>query len=859
METEEFMKRFFLLVGPLILAWSAGCTVGSAWQGGQAGESCDRLHPCAGDLLCRGGVCVAVHDAGTDADVQDAPDVSDVTDVPDADADVPDADADVPGCTDPNIPCGEECCGPSQQCRDGHCITPVACSGDGQCQGDTYCQDGFCIPYGTGPRGTFNPACGEYPQSGIFSPVLHCEWSAPPPGDPYPNHLQVLSTPLVADFDFDGDPAVVLPSIVFVTYNGLDGSSGYYNGSYGVIRILDGRDCTQLYNVGTQLNGCNTPAIADLDGDGRPEILAHNGLGGMEAFRYDPGTDAWVQFWHGHDGNGANITYGAQSTGWSGVAVHDLDDDGSPEVLSFGMVYDSTGLQIASALGRPGNLAYPAVADLNRDGSPDLCNGQNLYTFNSATKQWDTVWTTGPAGTYVAYGDFGTYPLDSAGDDRRIKDGIAEIVVVGSGRVVMVNVHGRTVFGPVNFPAGSGGGPPTVGDFDGDGRAEFSAAASDSVVVFDPDCQGIAEIDTCVSLRTDGILWHQVSQDHSSNRTGTSLFDFEGDGRVEVVYADEVFTRVYDGRTGEVLFSQWHSSCTWNENPIVADVNGDYRAELVVPSNRNCNIQPTTAGGVGYPTSPNGRPMDPIFRGLRCQVGAECLSGVCDMGFCRCTGNADCFGDGSGYVCAAPVAGTPGSGNVCRSEWLGQYPGIRVYRDTLDRWVPSRWIWNQHTYSVTNVSESGRVPRTSVWLQNWVDATLNNYRQNVQGSVEVGTSPDLTLRASSFSCQLDSSAQLEAVACNRGTQPAPTGTPVSFFDNATSDFICAASLAAPLMPGQCVPVSCNLPIPPRNAATAIAVRVVVDATDQGASVLGECNELNNTGIITGVYCEVIGK
>ncbi len=300
------------------------------------------------------------------------------------------------------------------------------------------------------------------------------------------------------------------------------------------------------------MNGCNTPAIADLDGDGRPEILAHNGLGGMEAFKYDPGTDAWIQLWHGHDGTvrispmarspqvvrSSRARFGRRrpsgsSLVWHGVRFH--------------------GLQIANALARPGNLAYPAVADLDRDGRPDMCNGQNLYRSIPRPSNGTRY---GPPGDRVVRGlwDFGTFPQDAAGDDRRAKDGIGEIVVVGSGRVIMVNVHGRTIFGPVNFPAGSGGGPPTVGDFDGDGRAEFSAAASDSVVVFDPDCQGIPEINTCVSLRTDGILWHQVSQDHSSNRTGTSLFDFEGDGRVEVVYADEVFTRVYDGRTGEVLF-----------------------------------------------------------------------------------------------------------------------------------------------------------------------------------------------------------------------------------------------------------------------------------------------------------------
>ena len=92
-------------------------------------------------------------------------------------------------------------------------------------------------------------------------------------------------------------------------------------------------------------------------------------------------------------------------------------------------------------------------------------------------------------------------------------------------------------------------------DFDGDGRAEVSCSGSDSIAVFDPDCQGTPDAAFCESLAVNGVLWWQPSQDHSSNITGSSLFDFEGDGSVEVVCADEVFTRVYSGRTGEVLLS----------------------------------------------------------------------------------------------------------------------------------------------------------------------------------------------------------------------------------------------------------------------------------------------------------------
>ena len=90
------------------------------------------------------------------------------------------------------------------------------------------------------------------------------------------------------------------------------------------------------------------------------------------------------------------------------------------------------------------------------------------------------------------------------------------------------------------------------------------------------------------------IAWSRRTQDLSSTLTASSTFDFEADGRSEVIYADECFARIYDGSTGDVLLSHYRSSCTWSESAVVADVDGDYRAELVIPSNKACSaVYPT--------------------------------------------------------------------------------------------------------------------------------------------------------------------------------------------------------------------------------------------------------------------------
>jgi hypothetical protein len=62
----------------------------------------------------------------------------------------------------------------------------------------------------------------------------------------------------------------------------------------------------------------------------------------------------------------------------------------------------------------------------------------------------------------------------------------------------------------------------------------------------------------------------------------------DGDGAAEIIYRDELNVRVYRGTDGKVLWRVPMSSCTWHEYPVVADVDADGHADLVVPANNNC-------------------------------------------------------------------------------------------------------------------------------------------------------------------------------------------------------------------------------------------------------------------------------
>src|SRR5690606_31397180 len=128
------------------------------------------------------------------------------------------------------------------------------------------------------------------------------------------------------------------------------------------------------------------------------------------------------------------------------------------------------------------------------------------------------------------------------------------------------------------------------------------------------------------------VRWKQDSQDATSRQTSATLFDFNGDGKTEVIYADECYLRVYAGEDGTVLYSSPRNSSTWLESPIVADVDRDDNTEIIV---QNSSAQGCDA-------------VDPIHPGIVCETNDECpATSTCADGYCRCTADTDCRGDDS--------------------------------------------------------------------------------------------------------------------------------------------------------------------------------------------------------------------
>ena len=375
---------------------------------------------------------------------------------------------------------------------------------------------------------TIDESCEVEAVVGTFTPVL--EWKDESVGDAY-------ATPVVGHLtDDDGDGTYGsegdIPDIVVVN-------------AAGMAYAMSGDGSGHHWNVNISSSEPASAAIGDLDGDGAPDVV-FSGSGGFFAYKGADGSRLWT---------GASNTNMGYLSLCGGVAIHDLDADGKPEVIQGNYILNGqsgTLLGIgAQGAGTQGSYYSMGVAaDIDQDGDLEVVVGNALYDKNGTT-----IWSNGQSDGFVAVGNFDA-------------DAYGEIVVAMSGNVRLQDDDG-TVLWQKNF-AGSLIGPPTVADFDGDGEPEIGVAGQNIYVVVEGD---------------GSLLWSATTQDQSSGVTGSAVFDFEGDGAAEAVYADETTVWVFDGASGDVKMQYaLHSSATCTEYPAIADVDNDGHAEIIFVS-----------------------------------------------------------------------------------------------------------------------------------------------------------------------------------------------------------------------------------------------------------------------------------
>ena len=367
----------------------------------------------------------------------------------------------------------------------------------------------------------------------------------------------------VAMGDVDGDGNIEI--LTLVVRDDLLCYPAYYEVSQSGTTVSLELDL--VYPGANYVCAAHAPAIADIDDDGVIEMIWGKAVFNGEDFSqewYGDAPDSGGRGWF------SNVfdADGYWNSGYHSFA-YDIDGDGSQmEVMGGNTVYNSDGTMYCdlgtyvSGVWERADDGYPAVADLLRftgdaDGEPEI-----IVTGNN----WVRVY-------------HGTTDYDPNGEDRCLL--IDEIV---NDPALDADVNDAMPSHPnCDLTRSSFGGQPTVGDFDGDGDMEIGVAGACWYSVYYFNENDNMDLERYAMVQT---------KDWSSASTGSTLFDFNGDGETEIVFSDEESFYVwgFDGTSGldpwerlvSYLEDDAHKSWTIHEYPLVADVDGDGKAEIVV-------------------------------------------------------------------------------------------------------------------------------------------------------------------------------------------------------------------------------------------------------------------------------------
>jgi len=698
------------------------------------------------------------------------------------------------------------------------------------CGNDQHCVQGECTPWDG-----YSEGCNVPPEPFLARPHVACHW--PPVGVPMtegPASFQwargVSSTVMAAPFlppegtEFPVPPptwlVIATGSVLGSPAEATSPGSPWHAG--GVLRVLDPQSCTLVDTLDEAqvASWFQPPAIGDLDGDGRPEIVAqawkevavgqanYNSAGPLVAWTYDLTAQDFVLYASSTvNGNPeADLSYSASYHQMSGPSIADLDDDGVPEVILAGRVYNNllqrltgeapptTPLMMSNPPpSGPFLIQLDTIADLNADGVAELVYGDHIFSWSAAGGAWQTASFFAPPAAlgigHAVVADMGTFP---ASPDA----GAPEIVVVGYDGVRVQSIDGTVLTSMALLGGPRGGGAPSVANVDDDPEPEIIVGTDTGVFVYDLGCDTATPGPECgvdagesggLPPLPQGVRWADRPPVDNWDFMGGTTFDFDGDGKLEVLYADECFLRVYAGETGKVIFSRWRPSRTASEVPTIVGASGGSETVIAIGLH--------TAKYCSQAVTP---PYDQQFPGLPCLGDEDCFGGAgsCVGGLCRCTDDAHCCAPGDdcpalGYACHEPPAGDT-DGNTCRavrildaSEYAAQgvlEEGVDVLGDSFGRWAAARPIWNQDAYVAAGVSDLGVVPATSAVPTDFSAVERNSFRSNFAGAISALGAPDLTARDVTFGCDGGSATSLSATVCNRGARPAMSGQLVHFED-----------------------------------------------------------------------------
>jgi len=477
-------------------------------------------------------------------------------------------------CDGVDEPCPESCANSLDDDEDGY----VDCF-DSDCQ----CFDGVDC-------NAFNS-----PKSLVFAKIA---WQSPT------DIVSAGATPIIADLNplADSIVEIIVPRI-------NDGTNPFVSDTLLIFRG-DGQDAgnpQKLYVPGKILNWNPGPAVGDVNGDGIIEMLLPCNDHYLRVFsNYTPGANSVMTL--------IAISSATQTCRNSHPSLVDLDHDGISEVIVENDIYKfdfsiPTNIKLTRVLNGAGhsgltlssNSALSSAADLlsvaDCNGDPDcegleLLAGGNIYSIDLDLLDGDGYEMKIQRNINTMQSTFEYLDGYSYTADLNL-DGVLDVVTY-------------TSYGSPNYT-------PILITWNKDGFIDVLQYSEDYYYplaianVFDDREKGyqkdFPEIIAISSnqMKTFNLqaaaatpatpYWWAMPVEDLSGHSGISTFDFNGDGFAELLYRDESHFRIMYGgsapfpegvQANRNWFSQPCYSSTIDEYPVVADIDGDKEAEIVL-------------------------------------------------------------------------------------------------------------------------------------------------------------------------------------------------------------------------------------------------------------------------------------
>jgi len=337
-------------------------------------------------------------------------------------------------------------------------------------------------------------------------------------------------------------------------------------------------------------------AVGDVNGDGVPDIVSADSLGGTVSVLIGNGDGTFK----------APVSYPVNASP-QGVILADFNGDGIPDIAVGTAIGNSVGVLLNAGTGvfhpaeyspsgaRP---AYLAALDFDGDGNLDIAatdaadGGVSILHGNGdGTFTWTALYAASQSPQSLVLADING-------------DGIPDIAVAwgnpgilgpdnGSGDTTILLGNGDGTFrAPTLWPAAGAPSSPVIADFNLDGKPDVLAApygVGHSLTLIPGNGDGTFGTPTVVPLPT-GVLTNGLAS--------LATADFNADGTPDIAVADYAGGVVVGFGNGDGTFDfQPEIPVTGTPSAIaVTDLNGDGAPDLVVASSGNSGAITTLLG-----------------------------------------------------------------------------------------------------------------------------------------------------------------------------------------------------------------------------------------------------------------------